>query len=302
MRRLLVALTLGALSASSSACSDSSDDAAGAGASGGGGSGASGATGGGGDGATASSGGPGTGAQGSGGEATGGGGGAPAVTPHVLYVTHSAGFVHAVLPHSVEVLQSLANETGDFTLAHYDDANAALAEDVLAGAQGLVFYTSGELPLDDAARQRLLDFVAAGNAFVGFHSASDTLYEWSAYGSLVGGYFDGHPWHEEVGLVIEEPAHPAVSALAAPLVLTDEVYQFSDWQQGSTVLLSLDTATVDLGAGGVHNEPWGFPLAWTRMHGRGRVFYTALGHGDVWDDASFQALALGGIRWATKLD
>ncbi|MEJ7727704.1 MAG: ThuA domain-containing protein [Polyangiaceae bacterium] len=221
------------------------------------------------------------------------------MTPHLLYVTHSAGFVHPVLPHSVEVLEGLAASTGAFTMEHFEDVDAALAQDKLAAAQGLVFYTSGELPLDDAARQRLLDFVAAGNAFVGFHSASDTLYEWSAYGALVGGYFNGHPWHEEVGLVIEEPAHPALSGLVAPVTLTDEIYQFSDWQQGSTVLLSLDTGTVDLGAGGVQQEAWGFPLAWTRAHGRGRVFYTALGHGDVWDDAAFQALALGGIRWAT---
>lgn len=48
-------------------------------------------------------------------------------------------------------------------------------------------------------------------------------------------------------------------------------------------------------------EPADLPLAWAKMHGEGRVFYTALGHRDeLWDDPRFQQHVLGGIRWVLR--
>ena len=42
-----------------------------------------------------------------------------------------------------------------------------------------------------------------------------------------------------------------------------------------------------------------YPLAWTRTQGKGRVFYTALGHRpEVWKDERFIGHLLAGIRWA----
>jgi hypothetical protein len=41
------------------------------------------------------------------------------------------------------------------------------------------------------------------------------------------------------------------------------------------------------------------PLAWTRQHGAGRMFYSALGHRpETWDNPQFRAHALAAIRWA----
>jgi type 1 glutamine amidotransferase len=66
------------------------------------------------------------------------------------------------------------------------------------------------------------------------------------------------------------------------------------------VLLSLDPASVDLMKKGVNRKDKDFALAWTRGLGRGRVFYTALGHeAAVWRDARFQQHLAGGIQWAT---
>jgi type 1 glutamine amidotransferase len=44
------------------------------------------------------------------------------------------------------------------------------------------------------------------------------------------------------------------------------------------------------------------PLAWWRDFGRGRVFYTALGHReDVWESPWFQQHLTGALAWALKL-
>jgi hypothetical protein len=42
-----------------------------------------------------------------------------------------------------------------------------------------------------------------------------------------------------------------------------------------------------------------FPATWARMHGKGRVFFTSLGHReDVWTNPIFQHILLGGLSWA----
>jgi type 1 glutamine amidotransferase len=42
-----------------------------------------------------------------------------------------------------------------------------------------------------------------------------------------------------------------------------------------------------------------YPMTWARREGKGRVFYTSMGHReDVWTNPLFQAVALGGLAWA----
>ena len=44
-------------------------------------------------------------------------------------------------------------------------------------------------------------------------------------------------------------------------------------------------------------------LAWVQEYGKGRVFYTALGHREeVWKDERFQKHLLGGLRYVLKLE
>jgi len=40
------------------------------------------------------------------------------------------------------------------------------------------------------------------------------------------------------------------------------------------------------------------PVAWTRMHGKSRVFYTSLGYPSDFDSARFRRLLVGGMQWA----
>src|SRR5262249_41880761 len=74
--------------------------------------------------------------------------------------------------------------------------------------------------------------------------------------------------------------------------ISDEIYQIRDFDAGgSHVLIRLDPASVDLNRENVHRHPYGWPLAWTRAYGNGRVFYTALGHEEaVWRDSRYQTL------------
>lgn len=108
------------------------------------------------------------------------------------------------------------------------------------------------------------------------------------------------PWHTTVGVRVEDAEHPATRHLPPRFEITDEIYQFRNWSRDRVhVLLSLDPASVDLAAAGVNRTDRDFALAWTRRHGKGRVFYTALGHRpEVWRDERFSRHLLGGILWA----
>jgi type 1 glutamine amidotransferase len=219
--------------------------------------------------------------------------------PKVLYLTHSAGFRHGVLPLTRELLPEFGRADGLFEATVTEDCALVSAES-LARFDAVVFYTTGELPMDDAQKRALVDFVQSGRGFVGIHSATDTFYKWPEYGEMIGGYFDGHPWHEAVGVRVEDASHPATRHLPPRLTITDEIYQFKDWSRSRVqVLLSLDPESVDLTKKGVHRTDRDFALAWTRTYGKGRVFYTALGHEpDVWRDDRFRQHLRGGIRWA----
>ena len=216
----------------------------------------------------------------------------------LLYLTTSAGFRHDVLPLSQQVLRDVGSRSGFETVASEDVA--MVTRDNLARFDAIAFFTSGELPMNDDQKAALLDFVRNGKGFVGIHSATDTFYSWPDYGLLLGAIFDAHPWHQEVTIRVEDQTHPATRSLPASLRLNDEIYQFRSWSRADVhVLLSLDTASVDLHAEDVRRSDGDFALTWTRNEGRGRVFYTALGHEPgVWQDARFQQLLAGGIRWA----
>ena len=221
----------------------------------------------------------------------------------LLYLTQSAGFAHDVLEHSEAVLGAIAADSGAFDVTVSHDAST-LTADALEGYATLVFYTTGELPMRDEQKAALLAYVRGGGGFVGVHSATDTFYDWPDYLALIGGYFDGHPWRQEVTVRVENRTHPSTRHLGESFRIDDEIYQFRQWSRAAVdVLLSLDVRSVDLGASGINRSDQDFALAWTRREEAGRVFYTALGHRpEVWDDVRFQRHLLEGIKWAMGHD
>ena len=51
--------------------------------------------------------------------------------------------------------------------------------------------------------------------------------------------------------------------------------------------------------GDMYQRP-NFPITWARAYGKGRVFYTSMGHReDVWENPMYQGLLLGALAWAT---
>jgi type 1 glutamine amidotransferase len=220
--------------------------------------------------------------------------GAPARPIRVFYCTHSAGFRHECLPLTREIMIALGRDL-DWLQVVATDEISAMTPAVLDETDVLMLYTSGTLPMSDAQKTALRSFLERGGGLVGVHSASDTFHEWDWFVELIGGEFDGHPWHETVGIVVDDAAHPATKHLAPRFEIHDEIYQFKRLNERRHTLMRLDTNSV------THDvKPTrAYPLAWTNSFGKGRIFYTALGHREeVWKDKRFVDHILGAVRWA----
>ena len=52
--------------------------------------------------------------------------------------------------------------------------------------------------------------------------------------------------------------------------------------------------------GTMYDRP-AYPTTWAREEGKGRIFYTAMGHReDIWTNPTFQNILVGAIRWTTR--
>jgi hypothetical protein len=198
-----------------------------------------------------------------------------------------------------------------------------------AGFDGLMLMTNGNLPLTDAQRAHLLEFVRAGKGLIGAHCAALTLYDYPAFGEMLGGYYRRSIKQNAIGVLkVEDTAHPATRMLGGSWPVVDEFYLFgtAPWDASRPtenvdvlfgnripmgfsrdrvhVLLSLDTEKTDITGFPDVVRGGDYPQAWSRNYGKGRTFYTSLGHrDDIWsNDPVFRAHVRGGIRWALGLE
>src|SRR5690606_25790462 len=113
------------------------------------------------------------------------------------------------------------------------------------------------IPLNEAQRQAILDFVASGGGFAGTYSAAATNYDWPEYRELLGGamileeaFPEGIMWG--VDLMVEEPDNGAVAVLTEGhsqvpnrFAIRDGIYRFdADPRPNVRVLYSLVNESV----------------------------------------------------------
>lgn len=201
---------------------------------------------------------------------------------------------HASIPYGNLAIDLMGRRTGAYTAVFSNDVSA-FGSDRLRQFDAVCFNNTVGVLFDDAElRRALLDFVARGKGFVGIHAAAATFVQWPRYdqwpefGAMLGGYEDGgHPWkpHETITLKLDEPHHPLNRAFGGRgFQIRDEVFQFRHGYSRDRVrvLLSVDTDRTDMSPSRrflpERFEDKDFPISWIRLHGEGRVFYSALGH------------------------
>lgn len=255
---------------------------------------------------------------------------AQAAPKRVLVVTTTTGFRHSSIPTAEKVIEELAQSSGAFTIeyarvepndpqfkgpngkpdmAKVNDAiKAVLAEkmspEALKNYDAVVFAnTTGDLPLPDKAA--FIEWVKSGKGFVGMHAAGDTFHNFQPYLEMVGAEFKEHHQQVKVDIINQDKECPACRELPATWGVFDEIYLFKGFERPKVHgLLTLDKHPNE-------KTPGDYPIAWCKDFGKGRVFYTSLGHReDVWDPnapdrknskevaLAYQKLILNAIEWA----
>jgi type 1 glutamine amidotransferase len=229
---------------------------------------------------------------------------------------------HSALSHAASVIEQIGRESGAYvTFIRTDTDLITKGElwgkfDYAKGGKkqsrgrnldyydAVLFYTNGETSMSPQQKQDLLDFIAKdGKGFIGVHTATATGYTWPEYGEMIGAYFDNHPWMiTDAKIIVERPGFPAMKAFKTGMTVRDEHYEMTATPYARDkldVLARIDPASVDLTNPNVHRTDKDFPLAWIKSYGKGRVFYSDLGHTDAsWDDPRVRTMYLEGIRWA----
>jgi uncharacterized protein len=223
---------------------------------------------------------------------------------HVLVIAQTKGFEHDSISAAMAAIYSMGKESGlwDTEMRTDTDLGRRNAKN-LNNFDLLVFAsTTGELEMDDSQKADMMSFIHDdGKGFVGIHAALDTNYKWPEYGEMIGGWFDEHPWMTFNAPVINEaPDFPAVRHFPHEFVKYDEIYQPKEWSRDKVnVLLSLDPNRLDYNNPRVHRTDHDFAVAWSKMYGKGRVFYSTLGHTEeAWNDPDIRKMYFEAIRWA----
>lgn len=230
---------------------------------------------------------------------------------HLLVIGEQKGYRHEAVSHAMATIERLGEESGLWETTLRTDTEALTKKKLEYNAPNLnafdavLFFTSGELELDAQQKADLLSFVHDdGKGFIGVHSASITFTEWPEYGDMVGGYFDEHPWGTfDAPIIVEDPGFPGMQQWPHSFVLRDEIYQIKNYSRDKVrVLMRLDPSKLDLANPRVHRSDHDFAVTWAKMYGKGRVYYSCLGHvKENWDNPQLQTMYAEAIKWATGM-
>ena len=230
----------------------------------------------------------------------------------ILAIGEVAGFQHDSVSHGLATIERLGRETGLWDTYIRTDSQLITKKKLEAGNahnlnyfDAVVFYTTGELNMDDQQKADLLSFVKEdGKGFIGIHSATDTFYKWPEYGEMIGGYFDEHPWGTfNAPVIVEDREFPGMKQFPEQFVILDEIYQYKNYSRDKVrVLMSLDVSKLDMTNPRVHRKDGDFAVGWVKNYGKGRVYYSNLGHRDeTYDRPDIQKMLIEGVKWALGL-
>ena len=243
----------------------------------------------------------------------------------ILFFTKASGNEHAVIKTAdgqASLAQKILTELGEkngFEVTHTKDGGVFTPEG-LDKFDGFVFYTTGDLttpgtdknpPMSAAGKDLLLESIRKGKGFVGIHVAAATFNDVEhrfedagdradPYIKMLGGEMIFHGQQQKAHVFCADPKFPGFTDAGSGFELFEEWYSLKNLAKDMHVILWMGTwSLMNTGKDSVYRRP-PYPLAWARMHGKKRVFYTAMGHrDDVWANPMFQSTLVGGIKWAT---
>lgn len=137
--------------------------------------------------------------------------------------------------------------------------------------------------MSDEQEAGLFGFVEGGGGLVGIHGTAWWIPSRAV--TLIGGSANWHPPGLTFNVEIDDPGHLVTQGVDT-FEVEDEIYM-SAWDPNVHVLASAEWSEKR------------HPMAWTQPFGKGRVFYTTLGHGPgTFERPMMQKFLTQGTKWA----
>lgn len=227
------------------------------------------------------------------------------------------GSYHASVNHAMAVIEQLGHDTGLYDAYLHTDSQWITKKPITVHANGrdwsvrqnlnsmdaIFFYGMREIPITSDQMADLLSFIHDdGKGFVAVHTAGTAFQDTPEFGEMIGSTYDGHPWGQvEAPLIVEDPDFPAMKHLPPVFNFREEMYQPAFSRDNIRVLLRLDPSNLPKN-NNVHRTDGDFPQAWAKMYGKGRVFFSSIGHAtEAWDDPRVRTMYVEAIKWAMGL-
>jgi type 1 glutamine amidotransferase len=219
----------------------------------------------------------------------------------------------AILPLANYAFEQLGNKTGAYQAVFSNDVEMFRPEKLRDFDAICFLNTVGVLFEGAELKASLMEFISSGKGFIGIHDAIATFVQyprydqWPAFGQMLGGTENGgHPWNGEVmAIKVDDPKSPLTAAFRGKdFEIADQAFQLQEptLRDHMRVLLSIDvkrTATPPKRVLAVRKDDLDFPVSWVRRHGKGRVFYSSLGHSaPVYSNPTVLQHFLAGIQYA----
>lgn len=210
-------------------------------------------------------------------------------------------------------LEQMGRRTGAYEAVFSNDVEMFRPEKIIQFDAICFNNTQGVLFDDPELKKSLLGFVTGGHGFVGFHAAVVSFVQypkydfWPSFGRMLGGTENGgHPWmpNDAFTVKVDDPKSPLNRAFKGKgFEITEEVFQFQEpaLRERLHVLLSIDMdkSVPKRAVLPIRQQDKDFPMSWIRTEGKGRVFYSALGHNaQIFWNAPLLAHFLAGIQYA----
>jgi type 1 glutamine amidotransferase len=249
----------------------------------------------------------------------------------ILFFSKSGGFVHPMIdekngqPSSAQIILTELGKKYNFEFTFSKDGSLFTPENI-AKYDAFFFYTQGDLckrgqdgqpPMTPEGKAAFLEAIYNGKGFIGTHSASDTSHSaglneggpgrWKSdegnldpYIKMIGGEFIVHASQQTAHQIVVDKIFPGMSGVPDDFGPKEEWYSLKNFAPDLHVLLVQDTSTMKRTGGDrtAYDRP-NYPSTWAHLYGKGRVFYTNMGHrDDIWSNPVFQEVLVGGINWS----
>jgi type 1 glutamine amidotransferase len=232
----------------------------------------------------------------------------------ILFFSKSSGFEHDMIrqtngqPSAAQKILAELGKKNNFEFTFTKDGSIFTPEN-LAKYDAFCFYTTGDLttpgsdknpPMPKEGKAAFLEAIHNGKGFVGIHSATDTFHSGAhgvdPYIKMIGGEFITHGAQQRAHQIVVDKNFPGLSAVPDDFAPEEEWYSLKNFSPDLHVLLVQDTGS--MGKKAPYNRP-DYPSTWAQQYGKGRAFYTSMGHRkDVWTNPVFQQVLVGGLKWA----